>query len=44
MTREAPYNRTSPIISDPNSLLRAEPVEQLEHVFHDMFERIIFMA
>jgi hypothetical protein len=40
MARDIPDYRTSPIMTDPNGLIPAQGIEQVEHIPHYMFLRV----
>jgi hypothetical protein len=40
MARDVPGDRASPVVPDPDRLLPAERLEQLEHVSHDVLLRV----
>ena len=42
MARHAPDDGAAPVVPDPDRALRAEPVQQLHHVLHDEFQRVVF--
>ena len=44
MACQVQYDRGSPIMSNPNSLLYPELVEKVEHVLHQMLDGVVLVV
>ena len=44
MAGQRPDDRAAPVVTDPDGFVAPERVEQVDHVAHDVLERVVLVA